>query len=172
MMKSVFEQNGGTYSISGDYSIPNLTVPTDPECHIGIWGRRWLNYLKTHRRILYINLLTSGNLTDHLCEVDAVAYERRETLIRQMTQAQAVRKAIHDTLADITGIPQAPVVSNQEKYTMTTKQLAERMQISLPRAYDITHIHDFPVIELGNRRLIPIAAFERWLDENAGKKLW
>ena len=28
-MKSVFEQNGGTYTKHGDYYLPNLTVPTD-----------------------------------------------------------------------------------------------------------------------------------------------
>jgi len=94
MIKSLFEQNGGTYSRRGDYSIPNFTVPTDPECHIGVWGLRRLNYLKTHRRILYVNLLTSGKLTEHLCEVDAVAYERSETLIRQMAQAQGVTEEL------------------------------------------------------------------------------
>jgi len=93
-MKSLFEQNGGTYSRSGDYSIPNLTVPTDPECQIGIWGRRRLNYLKTHRRVLHGNLLTSGKLTKHLCEVESAANERRETLIRQMTQAQGVTEEL------------------------------------------------------------------------------
>ena len=94
MMKSVFEQNGGTYSTVGDYSLPNLSVPDENEHYIGIWGHRRLNYLKTHRRVLYVNLLTSGKLTEYLCEVDAVAYERRETLIRQMTQAQSVTEEL------------------------------------------------------------------------------
>ena len=93
-MKSLFEQNGGNYSIAGDYRIPNLTVPTDSECHMGIWGQRRLNYLKTHRRVLYINLLTSGRLTKHLCEVESAANERRETLIRQMTQTQGVTEEL------------------------------------------------------------------------------
>ena len=62
-MKSLFEQNGGNYSTAGDYRIPNFTVPTDHECHIGIWGLRRLNYLKTHRRILYVNLLTDRKST-------------------------------------------------------------------------------------------------------------
>ena len=93
-MKSLFEQNGGTYSIADDYSILNLTVPTEHECHIGLWGQRRLNYLKAHRRILYINLLTSGKLTKHLCEVEETAHERWETLIRQMAQAQGVTEGL------------------------------------------------------------------------------
>ena len=89
-MKSLFELNGGTYSRSGDYTLPNLAVPDENEHYIGIWGHRRLNYLKTHRRVLYGNLLTSGKLTEHLCEVDAVANERREVIIRQMAQAQGL----------------------------------------------------------------------------------
>jgi len=89
-MKSLFEQNGGTYSMRGDYSIPNLTVPAFPECHIGIWGQQRRDYLRAHRHVLYVNLLTSGKLTEHLCEVDAVANERREVIIRQMAQAQGL----------------------------------------------------------------------------------
>ena len=61
---------------------------------IGIWGHRRLDYLKTHRRILYINLLTSGKLTDHLREVDAAANARRETLIRQMAQMQGATEGL------------------------------------------------------------------------------
>ena len=97
MIKSLFEQNGGTYSRRGDYSIPNLTVPAVPECHIGIWGQQRRDYLRMHRRVLYVNLLTSGKLTEHLCEVDAVAYERWETLIQQMTQAQGVTEELKAT---------------------------------------------------------------------------
>ena len=93
-MKSLFKQNGGNYSIAGDYRIPNLTVSADPECHIGIWGRRRLDYLKAHRRVLYVNLLTSGKLTEHLCEVESAANEHRETLIRQMAQAQGVTEEL------------------------------------------------------------------------------
>jgi hypothetical protein len=58
-MKSLFEQHGGTYRAVGDYRIPNLAVPDEPEHHIGIWGQRRLDYLKHHMRTLYINPLTS-----------------------------------------------------------------------------------------------------------------
>lgn len=93
-MKSLFEQNGGTYRAVGDYRIPNLTVPDEPEYHIGIWGQRRLNYLKGHKRILYVNLLTSGKLTEYLRESDMAASERHETIIRQMVAAQGVTEQL------------------------------------------------------------------------------
>ena len=94
MMKSLFEQNDGTYSAVGDYTLPKLSVPDENEHYIGIWGHRRLNYLKTHRRILYTNLLTSGKLTKHLREVDAAASERWEVIIRQMAQVQGVTEEL------------------------------------------------------------------------------
>lgn len=93
-MNSLFEQNGGTYSVIGDYRIPNLAVPNEPEHHIGIGGLRRLDYLKKHRRILYVNLLTSGKLAEHLREVDTAAAERRETIVRQMAAAHGVTERL------------------------------------------------------------------------------
>ena len=46
-MKSVFEQSGGTYTMQGDYRLPNLTLPAE-ERPIGVWGQRRLRYLKQH----------------------------------------------------------------------------------------------------------------------------
>ena len=41
MGKSLFEKTGGTYTQVGDYQIPNLALPDEPEYHMGIWGQRW-----------------------------------------------------------------------------------------------------------------------------------
>lgn len=37
-MKTLFEQNGGTYTKVGDYYIPNLTIP-QKQYNIGKYGR-------------------------------------------------------------------------------------------------------------------------------------
>jgi len=93
-MRSLFEQNGGTYSVVSDYRIPNLTLSDEPECHIGLWGKRRLDYLRGHRRVLYINLLTSGKLIGHLCEIDETAFERKERIAKQMMEAQGVTEQL------------------------------------------------------------------------------
>lgn len=55
----IFEKEGGTYEQRGDYILPCLTLPTEKEQPIGIWGQRHLRYLKEYRRATYITLLTS-----------------------------------------------------------------------------------------------------------------
>lgn len=38
-MKSLFQQNGGTYCKQSDYLIPNLTLPKNEENDIGVYGK-------------------------------------------------------------------------------------------------------------------------------------
>ena len=94
MEKSIFEQLGGTYEQQGDYLLPRLTLPTEKEQPIGIWGQRHLDYLKQHRRITDINLLTSGRLNAYLADIDRQAQERFERLIEGMKQAQGITEQL------------------------------------------------------------------------------
>jgi len=94
MNTSLFERNGGTYSTVSDYQIPNLTMPDEPASHIGLWGKRRLEYLKRHRRVLYVDLLTSWKLHEHLREIDEAAFERKERITTQMMQAQGVTEQL------------------------------------------------------------------------------
>ena len=75
-MKSLFEEMGGTYRQEGDYLIPNLALPDEPEYQIGKYGRMRRSYLKEHRPVLYASLLTSGTLHRHLAEIDQACNER------------------------------------------------------------------------------------------------
>ena len=47
MANTIFEQTGGTYTMQGDYCLPDLTLPAEEERPIGVWGQRRLNYLST-----------------------------------------------------------------------------------------------------------------------------
>ena len=89
-MKSLFEQNGGTYRKQGDYFIPNLTLSESEETNIGVYGQRHLRYLQEHRKLTYINLLTSGKLNVYLADIDSQAQERFELLVTQMKEAQGI----------------------------------------------------------------------------------
>jgi hypothetical protein len=93
-MKSLFEKNGDTYREEGDCYLPNLAVPDEHEHPIGVWGQQRLNYLKKHRRVLYVNLVTSGHLAGHLHSVDAATHERRERIVKQMMDVQGVTEQL------------------------------------------------------------------------------
>ena len=87
-MTTLFEQQSKTYSSVGDYRIPNLCTPGE-KYTLGKYGRMRLDFLKRHRRVLYVNLLTFGKLTEHLCDIDEAAFNLREQIIKQMKKCRA-----------------------------------------------------------------------------------
>lgn len=92
--KSIFEQLGGTYSQQGDYMLPNLKLPEQPEYNIGVWGQLRRRYLKQYLPILYTNLLTSCKLSEHLAEVEEECIERMESLVKAMAKQEGVTEAL------------------------------------------------------------------------------
>ncbi len=96
MAKTIFEELGSRYERQGDYLIPCLTVPTEGEQPIGIWGQRHLDYLKQYRKVIYTNLLTSGRLNAYLANIDRQAQERFERLIEGMKQAQGITERLKE----------------------------------------------------------------------------
>ena len=83
-----------TYSKYGDYYLPDLAISEKEPATYGRFGRMRLQYLKEHRRVTYINLKTSGQLTNHLNEIDCEANEMLRLLIEQMTQAQGITEQL------------------------------------------------------------------------------
>lgn len=96
-MKSIFEQHGGTYSVQGDYRLPNLFPPTEEKRLIGVWGQRRLNYLKHHHKVLYYNLLTSGNLHSHLADIEEQAQELFSRLVKEHAEKEGVTEQLKAT---------------------------------------------------------------------------
>ena len=94
MNKTIFEQMGGTYTMQGDYCLPDLTLPTEEERPIGVWGQRRLRYLKQHHKILYYNLLTSGKLRSHLADVE----EEAQSLFLRLVKEYAEREGVTEQL--------------------------------------------------------------------------
>ena len=93
-MKSLFEQSGGTYTLQGDYRLPNLTVPAEEERPIGVWGQRRQNYLKHNRKVLYYNLLTSVKLHSHLADTE----EQAQTLFSRLVKEYAEKEGVTEQL--------------------------------------------------------------------------
>ena len=79
-----------TYTMVGDYSLPNLKLPQQPEVTLGRYAQMRREFLKEHHRVLYYNLLTRGELTQHLAEVEQRASKMEETILSQMAQKEGV----------------------------------------------------------------------------------
>lgn len=96
-MKSIFEQQGGAYTMQGDYRLPNLIPPTEEEHPIGVWGQRRLNYLKHHRKVLYYNLLTSGKLYSHLADIEEQAQDLFSRLVKEHAEKEGITEQLKAT---------------------------------------------------------------------------
>ena len=96
-MKSLFEQNGGTYTMQGDYRLPDVTLPPEEERPIGVWGQRRLNYLKQHHKVLYYNLLTSGKLHSHLADTEEQAQQLFLRLVKEYAEKEGVTEQLKAT---------------------------------------------------------------------------
>ena len=100
MAKTIFEQMGGTYTIQGDYYLPDLTVLPKEKHPIGVWAQRRRQYLKQHHKILYYNLLTSGKLHSHLADVEEEAQFLFLRLVKEYADLEGLTeqlKAVNPT---------------------------------------------------------------------------
>ena len=88
------EKTGISYTLQGDYYLPDLILPAEEVKPIGVWGQRHLWYLKEYRRITYFNLLTSGKLNSYLAEIDKQAEEMFFRLVEQMKHVQGITEQL------------------------------------------------------------------------------
>ena len=76
-----------TYTQVGDYLIPDLALPEQPDRDLGKYGRMRLRYLKEHRPVLWGTLVMDGTLYSHLLEIEDAANSRLELLMPQLAKA-------------------------------------------------------------------------------------
>ena len=95
MEKHIYnEQTGISYTLQGDYYLPDLALSDEEEQSIGLWGQRHLRYIKQHRKVLYLNLLTSGKLNGYLADINKQAEDMLSRLVEQMAEREGVTEAL------------------------------------------------------------------------------
>lgn len=77
-----------TYTLVGDYYLPNLAAPESTK--VGRWGMLRFSYLRNHQEALYTTMLMQGTLNPHLKEVDRQAQELEQRLISQLVQQEGI----------------------------------------------------------------------------------
>lgn len=85
-----------TYTRQGDYLIPDLTLPTEQELPLGRYALMHRDYLEKHKRVTYLNLLTSGRLNEHLHQTEQTALQRLELLTKQLSKEQGVTEELKE----------------------------------------------------------------------------
>ena len=80
-------ENSLTYTMNGDYQIPDLNLSEQPEKPLGKYGRMRKAYLKDHRPLIYNQLLLTEKLYPHLLEIDETANSRLEQMMSQLAAA-------------------------------------------------------------------------------------
>ena len=77
-----------TYTMQGDYLLPNLTLPEQDSRPIGLWGQQHLRYIKRSRPILYTNLLTKCKLNEYLADIDEQAQKMYDELVQTFAKEE------------------------------------------------------------------------------------
>ena len=97
MEKYIYDENNGLwYELQGDYYIPCIILPEEETKPIGLWGQRHLQYIKEHRKGLYINLLTSGKLNTYLADIDKQAEDMMFSLTKQIAECENVTEKLKE----------------------------------------------------------------------------
>ena len=98
MEKRIYnEQTGISYTLQGDYYLPDLALPEQEEQPIGVWGKRHLRYIKQHHKVRYINLLTSSKLNGYLVDIDKQAQDMFFRLVKQIAESECVTEELKAT---------------------------------------------------------------------------
>ena len=106
----VNEATGISYTLVGDYYIPDLKLPETENKPIGIWGRKRLTYLKEHKKILFNQLVYASlklgyfkaGLSLGECNNEAVLYvsvlASLKVLLRHNELAQVLCRMCHKSV--------------------------------------------------------------------------
>ena len=83
-----------TYTRSGDYWIPDLSLSQQETQPLGKYGRLRKKYLQENRPVLWNSLILSEKLYPHLREIDETANSRLEQMMPGLMQSAGVTEAL------------------------------------------------------------------------------
>lgn len=93
-MRTLFEQQDGTYQKWGTYFIPCVVTKDQKEVNIGVWENRHRQYLKQFHRVRYYNLLTSEKLYGYLADIEEQAEKLFEELVKSLAEKENVTEKL------------------------------------------------------------------------------
>lgn len=88
------EKTGISYTLHGDYYLPDLELPAEKERSIGIWGQRHLRYIREHRKALYIGLFLDGKLNGYLADLNEQAEDMFLRLVNELAEKEGIKETL------------------------------------------------------------------------------
>lgn len=97
MQKHIVGENGISYTLGEDgMYYPDIRLPEEAYYQIGKYRRMRKVYLKEYRKVLYMELILSGKMNEHLHQVDEMCYQMKERLVKQMKEKQGVTEKLKE----------------------------------------------------------------------------
>lgn len=98
LKKEIYDENTGlTYTLVGEYYIPNLVLEPEEKVILNKYGRLRLKYLKEHKKAEYTILWMERKLGQHLKEIQETAQNRVELLIDQLKEKSDLTEDMKNT---------------------------------------------------------------------------
>lgn len=91
------EKTGISYTLVGDYYLPNLVLKQEEKVILNKYGRMRLNYLKTHKKAEYTILFMNGELNKHLKEIQETATRRVNQIIDELKSKSDLTEDMKNT---------------------------------------------------------------------------
>ena len=88
------EKTGISYTLHGDYYLPDLELPAEEERPIGIWGQRHLRYIREHRKALYTEMFLDGKLNSYLANLNEQAEEMFFRLVNELAEKEGITETL------------------------------------------------------------------------------
>ena len=91
----VDEKTGISYTLQGDYYIPDLTLPDeDKTIKIGIWSIRHKRYLLEHKKDVVTIMQMNGTLQTYLADLNKQADDMFVRLVKDMAKSEGVTEQL------------------------------------------------------------------------------
>lgn len=91
------EKTGISYTLVGDYYLPNLVLEPEEKVILNKYGRMRLRYLKEHKKAEYTILFMEVKLNRHLKEIQETATKRLNLIIDDLKAKSSLTEDIKST---------------------------------------------------------------------------
>ena len=91
------EKTGISYTLVGDYYLPNLKLEQEEKVPLNKYGLLRLDYLKKHKKAELFIMFMDMTLNKHLKEVQELAQERVNELVKQLKAESGLTEDMKNT---------------------------------------------------------------------------